>query len=149
MSEVAGYPIGTAHNLELGRIVLAAVKEAVPPNIALAVQGCEHINRALVVERTTQEQFGWTAVSVWPVLEAGGSLAAAAMELMAEPVVVETVRAEAGVDIGQTLIGMHLRPVAVPLRVGPRQVGHAVVTAARCRPPLVGGPRAHYGPAGQ
>lgn len=146
MSEVTGHPIGQAHNVLLGRAILQAVYKAMPPEVGLAVQGCEHINRSLVVERWVQKQHRLSLVSVWPVPEAGGSLASAAMELFDDPVVVASVQADAGIDIGQTLIGMHLRPVAVPVRVGHRFIGAATVTAARCRPPLVGGPRARYGP---
>lgn len=144
VSEMMGKAIGTAHSVSIGRTMLRAVLDGVPDSVALAVQGCEHINRALVVERWAQEQYGWDLVEVWPVPEAGGSLAAAAMELYHDPVVVETIRAEAGLDIGQTLIGMHLRPVPVPVRLSRVRVGEAIVTAARCRPPLIGGARARY-----
>lgn len=144
VSEIMGKAIGTAHSLPMGRRVLRAAIDGVPEPVALAVQGCEHINRALVVERWAQEQYGWNLVEVWPVPEAGGSLAAAAMELYHDPVVVETIRAEAGLDIGQTLIGMHLRPVPVPVRLSRVRLGEAIVTAARCRPPLVGGDRARH-----
>ncbi len=147
MSEVVGEPIGSAHNLPLARRLVTAVLEALPDTVSLAIQGCEHINRALVVERRVQEQYHWDLVDVWPVPEAGGSLAAAAMEQYQDPVVVASVRAEAGLDVGQTLIGMHLEPVAVPVRLSIRQIGGAVVTAARCRPPLIGGHRAQYGKA--
>lgn len=146
VSEVAGQPIGTRHNLEAAKEILSHLLRAVPAGVALAIQGCEHINRALVVERAFQRERGWPLVSVWPVLEAGGSFAAAAMELFADPVVVGAVEAEAGLDIGQTLIGMHLKPVVVPVRVKPNRVGQAVVTAGRSRPPLIGGARARYGP---
>lgn len=144
MSEVTGNRIGSAHNLDLGREILSGILQALPDGIALAVQGCEHINRALVVEREVGERADLPLVTVWPVPEAGGSLAAAAMELMKDPVVVAGVQAQAGLDIGQTLIGMHLKPVAVPVRLGIRTIGHAVVTAAVTRPPLVGGARARH-----
>ena len=144
VSEIRGKAIGSAHSLPMGRSVLRAAMEGVPEPVALAVQGCEHINRALVVERWAQEQYGWNLVEVWPVPEAGGSLAAAAMELYHDPVVVEAVRAEAGLDIGQTLIGMHLRPVPVPVRLSRNRLGEAIVTAARCRPPLIGGDRSWH-----
>lgn len=143
MSEVQGQAIGTRHSLDWGRAVLGALMEAATP-WPLAIQGCEHINRALVVERDVQRQWELPVVTVYPVPEAGGSLAAAAMELFSDPVVVARVEASAGLDIGQTLIGMHLKPVAVPIRLQHSRVGKAVVTAARSRPPLIGGPRAHY-----
>lgn len=143
MSEVQGHLIGTRHSLEWGRAVLRALMAAATP-WPLAIQGCEHINRALVVERDVQAEWGWPLVTVYPVPEAGGSLASAAMELFSDPVVVSRVEASAGLDIGQTLIGMHLKPVAVPIRLQRSRVGQAVVTAARCRPPLIGGPRARY-----
>lgn len=146
VSEVVGEPIGTAHNLPLARSLVAAVLKALPAPVSLAVQGCEHINRALVVERQVQELHGWDLVEVWPVPEAGGSLASAAMEEYRDPVLVASVRAEAGLDVGQTLIGMHLRPVAVPVRLSITRIGGALVTAARSRPPLIGGPRAQYRP---
>ena len=144
VSEISGHRIGTQHNLGLARDLLAPLLAAMPHQISVAVQGCEHINRALVVERAVQETYGWTLVDVWPVPEAGGSFAAAAMELYEDPVVVAKIQAEAGVDIGQTMIGMHLRPVAVPIRTRVSHVGHATVTAARSRPPLIGGARAKY-----
>lgn len=144
VSEVMGQRIGSAHNIDLGRLLLSAVRTVLPPSVCLAVQGCEHINRALVVERACQQRYGWPVVTVWPVPEAGGSLAAAAMEQLDNPVVVQSVIGQAGIDVGQTMIGMHLQPVVVPLRVEPRRVGMAYVTAGRSRPPLIGGPRAVY-----
>lgn len=146
VSEIAGFHIGSQHNLALGKAIVAEVLTRIPSNMALAIQGCEHINRALVVERAWQKTYEWTEVAVWPVPEAGGSLAAAAMELMNDPVVVDKVQAEAGIDFGQTMIGMHLRPVVVPLRLPIKILGHAVVTAGRSRLPLIGGPRARYNP---
>ncbi|MBQ6913491.1 MAG: TIGR01440 family protein, partial [Acidaminococcaceae bacterium] len=110
----------------------------------LAVQCCEHLNRALVVEEVAMDAFGLTQVTVHPVPEAGGSAASRAYELFDHPVVVETVTADLGMDIGQTLIGMHLKRVAVPVRLQVKTVGEAVLTAARTRPPLIGGERAKY-----
>ena len=97
-----------------------------------------------MVERETATRYGWEEVSVVPWLHAGGSLATNAMALFADPVVVERIAAHGGIDIGQTLIGMHLRRVAVPVRLTHHTVGAATVTAARTRPPLIGGARAHY-----
>ena len=110
----------------------------------LAVQCCEHLNRALVVEEDALERFGLTEVTVHPVPEAGGSAASRAYELFDRPVVVESVTGDLGLDIGQTLIGMHLKRVAVPVRLSVRHIGDAVLTAARTRPPLIGGERAKY-----
>ena len=107
-------------------------------------QCCEHLNRALVVERETAERFGLEEVTVVPWLHAGGAFATSAYERFKEPVVVETVRAHGGLDIGLTMIGMHLRRVAVPVRLTHNRIGNALVCGARTRPPLIGGERARY-----
>ncbi|CAB3396275.1 TIGR01440 family protein [Kyrpidia spormannii] len=144
-SEIAGRRIGTAGSLEIGRAVARALREIRQRfGVPIAVQGCEHINRALVVERETAERFGLEEVRVVPVPEAGGAVASAAFRLWKDPVCVEAVRAHAGIDIGDTLIGMHLRPVAVPVRLKTDRVGAARVVAAKTRPKYVGGPRARY-----
>ena len=96
------------------------------------------------MERSTAEKFGLDEVTVIPVPKAGGALAAKAMHSFDDPVVVETIAAHAGLDIGSTLIGMHLKPVAVPVRLKVKQIGQAYVTAARTRPKLIGGNRAVY-----
>ncbi|MFO7247544.1 MAG: TIGR01440 family protein [Bacillota bacterium] len=144
-SEVAGKPIGTAGSLAIAAAIWEGV-EAVRRRhgFHVAWQCCEHLNRALVVERETMERFGLEEVTVVPHPKAGGSMATVAYERMRDPVVVEAVRAHAGVDIGDTLIGMHLRPVAVPVRPSVRQIGQAHVTMARTRPKLIGGERAVY-----
>jgi uncharacterized protein (TIGR01440 family) len=111
---------------------------------AIAWQCCEHLNRALVIERTTQETLRLDEVTVVPVPSAGGSMAAYVYGQLSDPVVVEQIRADAGIDIGDTLIGMHLKPVAVPVRPHLRQIGEAHITAARTRPKLIGGARATY-----
>ena len=110
----------------------------------LAAQCCEHLNRALVVEREAAERFNLEIVSAVPKPKAGGSFAAAAYLAYAEPVLVEHIKASAGLDIGSTLIGMHLKDVAVPLRLEIKTIGEASVTAARTRPKLIGGARAQY-----
>ncbi len=144
-SEVAGQRIGTSGNKEIAAAILRPVLEAVRARgLRLAVQGCEHINRALVVERETADAGGLEEVSVYPVPKAGGALAATAMDLFADPVVVKEVKAHAGLDIGDTFIGMHLRRVAVPVRLAVKAIGSAHLTAARTRPELVGGERAVY-----
>lgn len=144
-SEVIGKQIGKAGSPEVAS-VLFDVFEAFSRErqVALAFQGCEHINRALTVERTTAERLGLDPVGVVPVPEAGGSMASAAYKRLADPVVVETIKADAGIDIGDTFIGMHLKPVAVPVRLPHREIGEAHVTAAITRPKLIGGSRAKY-----
>lgn len=144
-SEVLGEKIGTSGSSEVASALLAALRSVTGANgLSLAVQCCEHLNRALVVESSTAERFNLTEVTVRPVPHAGGSMAAAAHESFDEPVVVETISAHLGLDIGQTLIGMHLKRVAVPVRLQYKQIGAAVLTAARTRPPLIGGERARY-----
>mgnify|MGYP001195900056 CR=1 FL=1 len=144
-SEVSGKKIGTAHSLEVAealfRGIMPLVKEA---GIFLAIQCCEHLNRALVVERACQERYSLEEVTVYPLPEAGGSMAYQAMKAFKEPVVVESIQAHAGIDIGDTFIGMHLRPVVVPVRGSINCVGAAHLTMARTRPKLIGGERARY-----
>lgn len=144
-SEVLGSAIGTVRSPETAETILNAVLAVTRVHgLFLAVQCCEHLNRALVVEEEALERFGLTEVTVHPVPEAGGSAASRAYELFERPVVVESVTADLGMDIGQTLIGMHLKRVAVPVRLRVRRIGEAVLTAARTRPPLIGGERAKY-----
>ena len=144
-SEVIGRTIGTAGSQPAAQALLAGLRRvAAREKISLAIQCCEHLNRALVVERKMLQQLGLTEVSVFPVPTAGGALAAQAMLQFEEPVVVEELQAEAGLDIGNTLIGMHLKRVAVPLRLQNNRIGEASVVAARTRPKLIGGCRAVY-----
>lgn len=144
-SEVAGEPIGTSGSEEIAAVLFQALDTLrKQKGIHLAFQSCEHINRAIVIERTTMEQLHLDAVTVIPVREAGGAMAAYAFKHLNDAVVVEEITADAGIDIGDTLIGMHLRKVAVPIRLKQRTVGSARVTGARTRPKLIGGPRAVY-----
>lgn len=145
-SEVAGAVIGKAGNLTLAEELFAALDEAVTKwNLYLAVQCCEHLNRALVVSRACQEKYNLSEVSVVPAQQAGGAMATVAYRRMQPDVcMVDSISAHAGLDIGQTLIGMQLRPVAVPVRLSQKTIGHAILTAARTRPPLIGGARAIY-----
>lgn len=144
-SEVQGARIGSAGSDEIACTLLTALrKAAVDTGICLAIQCCEHLNRALVVERSTAEQYHLEEVSVVPVPKAGGALAAQAMRDFSQAAVVETIAAHAGLDIGSTLIGMHLKRVAVPVRLAQKVIGQATVTAARTRPKLIGGSRAVY-----
>lgn len=144
-SEVIGNKIGTGGSSEVAAAMFKVFKEITDAHgLYLAVQCCEHLNRSLVVEAETAERFGLTEVTVRPMPHAGGAMGTAAYEGFAEPVVVETISAQLGLDIGQTLIGMHLQKVAVPVRLQYKKIGEAVLTAARVRPPLIGGERAHY-----
>ena len=144
-SEVLGAKIGTGGSLAAAVVIFKALFEVTEAqHLFLAVQCCEHLNRALVVERKAMEQYGLDEVTVRPMPHAGGALGTAAYENFAEPVTVETIKAHLGLDIGQTLIGMHLRRVAVPVRLAQKTIGEALLTAARTRPPLIGGERAQY-----
>jgi ribose 5-phosphate isomerase B/conserved hypothetical protein TIGR01440 len=144
-SEIRGEKIGKGSSAEIADAVLDVLLNVTSKNaLYLAVQGCEHINRSLVVTREAMRRYGLEEVSVYPVLHAGGALAATAMERFRDPVTVEGVRAHAGIDIGDTLIGMHLRAVAVPVRSRVKKIGHANLVMARTRPRLVGGARAQY-----
>ena len=145
-SEVAGERIGSAGSREVAEAIFEGVHRVrTETGFYPVFQCCEHLNRALVVERELFDRHpALTPVSVIPVPKAGGSMAAAAYRLFREPVVVEEIRADAGVDIGSTLIGMHLRPVAVPVRPTLRLIGSAAVTMAYSRPKLIGGSRAVY-----
>ncbi|KGR80167.1 TIGR01440 family protein [Ureibacillus manganicus] len=144
-SEVLGSKIGTAGAMEVAEILYKELQQfAKKHNIYLAFQGCEHINRALTLEYEAAEKYGYEPVTVVPVKKAGGSMSAYAYTQLHQPVVVEHIRAHAGIDIGQTLIGMHLKEVAIPLRTSVKQIGEAIVTVAKTRPKLIGGPRAIY-----
>jgi uncharacterized protein (TIGR01440 family) len=144
-SEVRGERIGTSGSEDIAEAIFSVLDRTREVyGFQLAFQCCEHLNRALVVERTTAEQFGLDEVSAVPVRKAGGSMAAYAFSHMEDPVLVESIAAHAGIDIGDTLIGMHLRPVAVPVRPSIRSIGNAHVTMAFTRPKLIGGIRAVY-----
>ncbi len=148
-SEIQGEPIGQDSNVEVAREVLRPLLEQVQrQQLFLAVQCCEHLNRALVVEEEAARLYNWRQVLAQPVPEAGGAAAAVAHELFREPLLVESVQGHAALDLGQTLVGMHLAPVVVPVRLAVTHIGQAVLTAARTRPPLIGGDRAVYGPLG-
>lgn len=144
-SEVAGKKIGTAGASAIGEDLYEPLQKfAAKHNIFLAFQGCEHINRSITIERHVAKKYNLEPVSVVPVISAGGSMSTYAYSQMEDPVVVEGVQAHAGIDIGQTLIGMHLKPVAVPIRTSIKQIGEAVITIATTRPKLIGGIRAQY-----
>lgn len=144
-SEIAGGVIGHNSTYELGEAVArAAIDAAREAGFDVAFQCCEHLNRALVMERRAAEARGYEVVCVVPQPKAGGSLATAAWRAMKDPVAVLNVSADAGLDVGLTLIGMHLRRVAVPVRLSMDHIGNAPIAAARTRPMLVGGERARY-----
>lgn len=144
-SEVCGDKIGSNSNLEVAQAVFGGIYEVTcEKGIYLAAQCCEHLNRALIVERTTMDQYSLEQVTVMPRPKAGGSFATAVYAAMKDPVAVEFIKADAGLDIGNTLIGMHLKHVAVPLRLSVKHIGEAAVNAARTRPKLIGGVRAEY-----
>ena len=144
-SEIVGQHIGKGSAPEAAR----AVAEAVLPllqerGLYLAAQCCEHLNRALILERDAADRWGYAPVCVVPKPKAGGSFATAVWGFLRAPTAVEHIRAVAGLDIGNTLIGMHLKEVAVPLGLSVGQIGAAPLTAAYTRPKLIGGARAEY-----
>lgn len=144
-SEVMGDRIGCASVPAVAEAIVGAILPILQEKeIDLAAQCCEHLNRALIVERACAERYGLAPVCVRPMPKAGGSFATAVFERMAEPVAVEQIAAHAGLDIGGTLIGMHLRAVAVPVRLSLAKIGEANILCARTRPKYIGGPRAVY-----
>ena len=144
-SEVSGAHIGTAGSEDVAAVLYKAFADfAERHQLYLVFQGCEHINRALTLEYAAAMLYQLEEVSVIPVRSAGGSMAAYAYKQMKQPVVVESVKAHAGIDIGQTLIGMNLKSVVVPIRTQVKMIGGAVVTVATTRPKKIGGERAVY-----
>ena len=144
-SEVAGGQIGKASNIDIAEaIVKTLLDELNPRGVYLAVQGCEHLNRALVVERELADKKELEIVNVLPSLHAGGAGQLAAFKYFKDPVEVEFITAQAGLDIGDTSVGMHVKHVQVPIRPILRELGGAHVTALASRPKLIGGSRARY-----
>ena len=147
-SEVLGERIGTHTSMDVaGALYEGIASELKERGVFLAAQCCEHLNRALVVERTVLERYDLEQVNAIPQPNhAGGAFASVAWNRMADPVLVESLsaRADAGIDIGGTLIGMHLKKVAVPVRLDQNHIGSAIVLAARVRPKFIGGERAIY-----
>ena len=142
-SEITGSKIGTNSNPDTAKIVFEAIYEyALQNELNLAVQCGEHLNRAIVIEKDAVPNA--ETVNVIPQPKAGGSMATQAYKHFKNPVVVEEIKADAGIDIGFTLIGMHLKKVAVPLRLENNKIGEAMVLAARTRPKFIGGVRAMY-----
>ena len=144
-SEIVGETIGHGSSYETAEAVFEAIMPILKEKqIYLAAQCCEHLNRALIVERECAEKYGIEEVCVVPQPKAGGSFATTAWKHFDSPVAVEHIRAHAGLDIGGTLIGMHLREVAVPVRLSLDHIGDALLLAARTRPKYIGGIRARY-----
>lgn len=142
-SEIVGQKIGTNSSIEAAESVFKALNEIASNNgLWLAFQCCEHLNRAIVIERAALPYSD--EVNVVPQPKAGGSMATTAYKNFENPIVVEEIKADGGIDIGLTLIGMHLKKVAVPLRLENNKIGDALITAARVRPKFIGGERAAY-----
>lgn len=144
-SEIMGQRIGKGSTLEAAEAVFDGIYPVLKKQgIYLAAQCCEHLNRAIIIENELAEKKNLETVNVVPKPKAGGSFATTAYESFGEPVAVEHIKADAGIDIGDTFIGMHLKHVAVPLRLSVKEIGSAHITAARTRPKFIGGERAHY-----
>ena len=147
-SEVLGEKIGTHTSTDIaGALYEGIMSVLTPAGVLLAAQCCEHLNRALVVEKETAKAYRFEQVNAIPQPNhAGGAFGTVAYERMTKPVVVESLdaQASAGMDIGGTLIGMHIKPVVVPLRISVDQIGEATLICARRRPKYVGGERAIY-----
>ena len=142
-SEVGGGVIGKSGSLDIAEAIYDGIYEVLNKNkIFLAAQCCEHLNRAIVVEREAAKNA--EIVSVVPQMHAGGSFATTVYKKMNDPVVLEEIKADAGLDIGATFIGMHLKKVAVPLRLEVKKIGEAFLFAAYTRPKFIGGIRARY-----
>ncbi len=144
-SEVLGEKIGTASSMDAAGAILDGILPLLQEKgIFLAAQCCEHLNRAIIIEAAAAKARGYEAVNVLPQPKAGGSFATTAWQRMQAPVAVEEIRADAGLDIGGTLIGMHLKRVAVPVRLSVKRIGEARLLSARTRPKFIGGVRAWY-----
>ena len=143
-SEVLGKQIGKGSSIETARAVFDGIYPVLQEHgIYLAAQCCEHLNRAIIIEKDALPKEA-EIVSVIPQPKAGGSFATTAWERFQNPAAVETIRAAAGMDIGGTLIGMHLKQVAVPVRLQITKIGEANILCARTRPKYIGGERAVY-----
>ena len=146
-SEVVGHQVGSWSTPEAANAIFRGLDSVFTPmGVYMAAQCCEHLNRALIVERAAAEKFGLDEVNVIPQPKAGGSFGTTAYKRFEEPVAVESIKqsASAGMDVGNTLIGMHIKPVVVPLRIETKKIGEAPLVCARRRPKFVGGSRAVY-----
>ncbi|SCU34459.1 UPF0340 protein ECTR2_1970 [Staphylococcus xylosus] len=144
-SEVIGERIGSVGSMEIAQEIFEALKEIEnETGVSFVFQGCEHINRAVTIEKSNFDPLIMEEVTVVPDVHAGGSLATYAYQHMVDPMVVEHISVPKGIDIGQTLIGMHIKRVAIPERTSVKQIGEAIVTIASSRPKKIGGERAKY-----
>lgn len=144
-STVAGQNIGTASSVDIAKAIFDGIyPELTKRGIYLAAQCCEHLNRAIITEKAVAKAQNREIVNVVPQPKAGGSFATTAYNTFKEPVALEHIKADAGIDIGGVLIGMHLKEVAVPLTLKVRKIGEANITSARTRAKFIGGERAHY-----
>ena len=142
-SEVCGHKVGSNSSPDVAKALFEGIYSVLrEKGIYLAAQCCEHLNRAIIVEREAVPFAD--IVNVVPQIKAGGSFATTAYKAFSDPVAIESIKADAGLDIGGTLIGMHLRAVAVPLRLDIKQIGDAILLAARTRAKFIGGCRAQY-----
>ena len=144
-SEIMGGDIGKASSIDAAKAVFDGIYPILKEKgIYLAAQCCEHLNRAIIIEQSAAEKFGYEIVNAMPQPKAGGSFATTAWQNFDHPVAVEHIKASAGLDIGNTLIGMHLKEVAVPIRLSINKIGKAPIVCARTRPKFIGGERAIY-----
>ena len=144
-SEIIGETIGQASSLDAAQAAFSGIYDTLKASgIYLAAQCCEHLNRAIIIEKELAVKERMDIVNVVPQPKAGGSFATTAYKTFANPVAVEHIRADAGMDIGDTLIGMHLKDVAVPLRISTKKLGEAHLVCARTRAKFIGGERAVY-----
>lgn len=144
-SEIVGGTIGKTSSLEVAEALFEGIYPTLKEKgIFLVAQCCEHLNRALILERAAAEKFNLEIVNVKPQIKAGGSFATTVWNNLENPVAVEHIKATAGIDIGNTLIGMHLKDVAVPVRLSVKSIGKAPIVCARTRPKFIGGERATY-----
>ena len=144
-SEMVGEKIGTHSSVDAANALADAILPLLnEKGVRIAVQCCEHLNRAIIIDADTARRYGLEPVNVIPQPKAGGSFATAVWQRLDAPVAVEHIRAHAGIDIGGTLIGMHLKEVAVPVRLSVKAIGEAPILCARTRPKFIGGCRAVY-----
>ena len=144
-SEILGNTIGKGSSPEVAGAVFRGIAPLLrEKGVYLAAQCCEHLNRALILEAAEAEKYGYEPVNVQPWEHGGGSFATTAFAEFEQPVAVEHIRAHAGMDIGDSLVGMHLKDVAVPVRISVKRIGDANVVCARTRPKFIGGERARY-----
>lgn len=144
-STVKGENYGKASSMEIAQAIFDGIyPELKSRGIFLAAQCCEHLNRAIITEREAAEKLREPEVNVVPQPKAGGSFATITYNTLENPVAVEHIKADVGIDIGGVLIGMHLKEVAVPLVISVKNIGKAHITSARTRPKFIGGERAHY-----